>query len=322
MNRIRTKLRGSISLLTLSALVATGLAGAYAYIDNKADTRAQQTLAKLVDEASEEGVALSYSDVDASPLLRSVSISDFAIKGSEQEPDLSLGDINISGFNWQDLHSENTQLPASMTITIDNGTVALKPSMVKENPDIQSVIDTFGEQINFSTHFAYVLNQQTGVLTLSTTETVVDNFSFNSELAFGGATWLAELDAESGEKPGTADMMSTTLNELSMTFKNDGFIEKIRSIAATKTGQSPQQLTDESVQQLNDMKVVAEQNWGPVLVPMIDELIKFTLKPEQLHFAINPEQGLKSNDFLMAFMGGDAGLLALITQAQIEIKAN
>lgn len=321
MNKIKAKVRGSISILAITTVITASLAGGYYYVDHQADIQAQDTLSKLVDDAKAEGVNLSYSTVDASPLYRSVSISNFKIKGNEQEPDINLGNIEISGFNWQTLNQEKATLPPSMAIKIDNASLQLNPSMIQNDPDLQALVDTFGEKINFSTHFSYALDPETGLLSISSTDTMVDNFYFNTELSFGGADWLATFDVESAEKP-LVGMMSTTLNTFSFTFKNQGIIEKIRAVAAKKTGRSQEQLTQESVNQIKQLQYVAEQNWGPLFVPMIDEVLKFTQQPQQLHVSINPEKALTSNDFMLAFMGGDAGLLALIKQAQIKVKAN
>jgi len=312
---------GSISLLAIAVLVTSSLAGAYYYIDNKADTQAQQTLSQLIDDAKSEGVQLSYNTVDASPLFRSVSISGFEIKGHAEEPDILLGNVNITGFNWQNLNQDDSKFPSSMSIIIDNASLHLKPSMVKSDATIQALIDNFGEQVAFSSHFSYALDQDSGVLSISTTETLIDNFYLNSELTLGGANWLAELDTQSKEEP-LSKMMSTTLNTFSITFKNHGVIEKIRAIAAKQTGQTQEHLTQESVTQIKQLQIVAERNWGPLFVPMIDELIKFTMKPEQLTIRINPEQAIDIDAIMLGMMGGDAALLELIKQARIEIKAN
>jgi len=320
-NKFKAKLRGSISILALTAIIASSLAGSYYYIDQKADTRAQHTLSKVVDDAKSEGVELTYSSVDASPLLRNITVSDFKILGNSQEPDITLGHISITGFNWHDLNQETDKLPLALSIDIQNAVLHLKPSMVENDADLQALVKTFGSQINFSSHFAYSLNQESGLLSISTTETVVDNFSFNSDLTIGSAAWLAEIDANSEDKP-LSELMSTTLNTLSITFNNDGIIEKIRSVAAKKTGQSQEQLTQDSVDQIKQLQQVAQKNWGPLFVPMIDELIKFTIKPQQLHITINPEAPLNGDDFMLAFIGGDAGLLTLIEQAHIQLKAN
>ncbi len=314
-------MRGSISIVTIASIVIISLAAAYYYIDNKADLRAQHTLIQLVDDAKAEGVELNYTTVDASPLFRSVVISDFKISGGVQEPDITLGLINITGFNWQDLNQENGQLPLAMSIKIDNASLYLKPSMIENDDDLQALVNAFGERINFSIHFAYTLNETSGLLTISTTETMADNFTLNSELSFGSAGWLASTDANSNKKP-MQDMMSTTLNSLSIDFKNNGIIEKIRSVAAKKTGNSTQDLVQDSVVQIKQLQHVAQKNWGPLFVPMIDELLKFTVKPEQLKISINPKQPLTTDDLILGMMGGDTGLLTLIKQAQIEIKAN
>ena len=321
LNKIKAKIRGSISLLAMTALVTSSLAGVYYYIDNKADTQAQHTLSQLLEDAKDEGVQLSYNSVDASPLLRSVSISGFKIKGNADEPDITLGNVNITGFNWQNLDQDTSQLPLSMSITVDNALLHLKPSMVKNDANIQALIDNFGEQVAFSTHLSYALDQDSGILKISTTDTVIDNFYFNSELTLGGANWLAELDTQSKEDP-FSEVMSTTLNTFSIIFKNEGIIEKIRAIAAKQTGQTQEQLTRQSVNDIKRLQIVAEKNWGPLFVPMIDELIKFTIKPEQLTIRINPEQAITSDAFMLGLLGGDAALLELIKQAQIEIKAN
>lgn len=321
MNKFKAKLRGSISLLTIAAIIASSLAGTYYYIDNKADIRAEHTIAQLVDDAKSEGVELTYSSVDASPLLRNVSVSDFKIIGNSQEPDITLGNISITGFNWHNLNEESVKLPAALSINIENASLYLKPSMVENDADLQALVKTFGSQIDFSSHFSYSLNQDSGLLSISTTETVVDNFSFNSELSIGSAAWLADIDANSKDKP-LSDMMSTTLNTLSMTVNNYGVVEKIRSVAAKKTGKSQEQLTQDSVNQIKQLQQVAQKNWGPLFVPMIDELIKFTINPQKLHITINPEKPLNGDDFMLAFIGGDAGLLTLIKQARIQLEAN
>ena len=322
MNTFKAKKnRGSISILTLSAILASALAAAYYYVDNKADTRAQHTLSQLIDDAESEGVDLSYSNVDASPLFRSVSITNFTIKGNAQEPDITLGNINITGFNWQDLQQENTKLPASMSIAIDDSSIHIKPSMIETDRNIQDLVDSFGNKINFSSLLSYELNKDSGILSISTTETMVDNFYFNSELSFGNANGLAEIDADLQQQP-MAEIMSTTLNTLSINFKNHGIIEKIRAIATKKTGTSQKELLQQSINHMTELKQLAENNWGPIFSPMIDELIKFATKPQQLQLSIHPKQSLNGDAFILAFMGGDAGLLELIKKANIKIEAN
>ena len=321
LNTSKTEQHGRISLLTIAFILIAILASGYYYIDHKADIRAQDIMSKFVEQARADGVELHYQDIDASPLFRRVSISDFEIKGNEQEPDIQLKNIKITGFGFNALEDETSTLPLSMTVDIENGTLHLKPTMVEADTDLQALVETFDEYIQFSTHFSYELDTETGELTLSTTETVVDNFHFSTELSFGNANWLAELDAQSPEQPST-DMMSTTLNTLTIAFENYGIIEKVRSVAIKKTGKSKQQLTQDSINQLKQLKLIAEKNWGNLFIPMIDEVIKFSAEPQRLELSIHPEKPLGATIFMSAFMSGDAGLLELIKQARIEIKAN
>jgi len=320
--KIKHSINGSISLLAIVTLVTASLGGAYYLLDQKADKHAQESLSRLVDDAQSKGVELKYKTVDASPLTRSISITNFEIKGKEQEPDINLGNIKITGFNWQNLNNKQSQLPPKMTISINNGTLDIKPSMSANDANLEALVATFGEKLHFSTQLAYDFNQDKGVLNISTSEILNDNFHFNTKLSFGGTDWLAEINTTDTKNKPMSDMMKTTLNSLSITFKNDGIIEKIRSVATKRTGQTQEQLTKEAVANMQQLRIVAEKNWGPVFVPMIDELIKFAKKPEQLHLAINPAKPLDSNTFMLAMMGGDAALLDLIKKAQIKIVAN
>ena len=320
--KIKHSINGSISLLAIVTLVTASLGGAYYLLDQKADKHAQESLSRLVDDAQSKGVELKYKTVDASPLTRSISITNFEIKGKEQEPDINLGNIKITGFNWQNLNNKQSQLPPKMTISINNGTLDIKPSMSANDANLEALVATFGEKLHFSTQLAYDFNQDKGVLNISTSEILNDNFHFNTKLSFGGTDWLAEINTTDTKNKPMSDMMKTTLNSLFITFKNDGIIEKIRSVATKRTGQTQEQLTQEAVANMQQLRIVAEKNWGPVFVPMIDELIKFAKKPEQLHLAINPDKPLDSNTFMLAMMGGDAALLDLIKKAQIKIVAN
>lgn len=322
LNKNQTGQYGSISILTIAIMLIVILASGYYYIDHKADIRAQDTINNLVEQARSEGVELHYQDIDASPLFRRVSISGFELKGNQQEPDILLKSIHITGFDFNSLKNETSTIPLSMKVDIDHGSIYLKPTMVKADSDLQALVETFDQYIQFSTHFSYQLDTESGELTSTTTGTLVDSFYFSTELSFGSANWLAKLDAQSTEQASEDDMRSTTLNALAITFENYGIIDKLRSVAIKKTGQSKQQLIQDSINQLQQLKRIAEKNWGKLFTPMIDELIRFSEDPKRLELSIDPEKPLGTSVFLNAFLRGDAGLLELLKQARIKIKAN
>ncbi len=324
MNKNKSKMKGSISLLVIAGIVTTALVGSYFYLDRQADSRATATMISLVDEAQSQGLVLSYSSVDASPLTQTVEIIDFSIIGDEQEADIHLGNVVMKGFSWQDLNDNQDKLPQEMSINVKHGELHLKKSMVETNTNLQSLVRIFGDTIPFSTKVTYKLDPTQKLLKLSLSQTVEDNFFFNSEATLGNMDWLSSIDSQQTQMPAPAmsGAMNTTLNSLSITYKNTGLIEKIRADISTQTGKSTEQLTQESVAQLKQLQMTSAQHWGPVFTPFIDEIIKFSSDPKQLKLAIAPVQPLTGQDFMMAFMGGEASLIKLIEDAQIRLKAN
>lgn len=317
-------MKGSISLLVIAGIVTTALAGSYFYLDRQADSRATATMISLVDEAQSQGLVLSYSSVDASPLTQTVEIIDFSIIGDEQEADIHLGNVVMKGFSWQDLNDNQDKLPKEMSIIVKHGELHLKKSMVETNTNLQSLVRIFGDTIPFSTKVTYKFDPTQKQLKLSLSQTVEDNFIFNSEATLGNMDWLTSLDSTQTKMPASAmpGAMNTTLNSLSITYKNTGLIEKIRADISTQTGKTTEQLTQESVAQLKELQITSAQHWGPVFTPFIDEIIKFSSNPKQLKLAIAPVEPLTGQYFMMAFMGGEASLIKLIEDAQIRLKAN
>jgi hypothetical protein len=324
LNKNTSKMKGSISLLVIAGIVTTALAGSYFYLDHQADSRATATMISLVDEAQSQGLALSYTSVDASPLNQAVEITDFTITGNEQEADIHLGSVIMKGFSWQDLNDNQNKLPQEMSINIKHGELHLKRSMLDTNSNLQSLARIFGDTVPFSTKVTYKLDPTQKLLKLSLTQTVEDNFIFDSETILGNMDWLTTIERQQSQMPAQTmtEAMSSTLNSLSITYKNTGLIEKIREDISTQTGKSNQQLTQESIAQLQQLQTTSAQQWGPVFTPFIDEMIKFSSDPKQLKLDIDPVQPLTGQDFMMAFMSGEAGLIKLIEDAQIRLKAN
>jgi hypothetical protein len=317
-------MKGSISLLVIAGIVTTALAGSYFYLDRQADSRATTTMISLVDVAQSQGVKLSYSSVDASPLTQTVEITDFSIIGNEQEADIHLGNVVMKGFSWQDLNDNQNKLPQEMSINIKHAELHLKRNMVETNSNLQSLVRIFGDTIPFSTKVTYKFEPTQKLLKLSLTQTVEENFFFDSEAIFGNMDWLTTVERQQAQMPAQAmtEVMNSTLNSLSITYKNTGLIEKIRANISTQTGKTNEQLTQESIAQLQQLQMTAAQHWGPVFTLFIDEMIKFSSNPKQLKLDIAPVQPLTGQDFMMAFMGVEANLIQLIEDAQIRFKAN
>jgi hypothetical protein len=317
-------MKGSISLLVITGIVTTALAGSYFYLDREADSRATATMISLVDEARSQGMELSYLSVDASPLTQTVEITDFSIIGNEQEADIHLGNIVMKGFSWQDLNDNQNKLPQEMSINIKNGELHIKRSMVETSTSLQPLVRIFGDTIPFSTEVTYKFDTTQKLLKLSLTQTVEENFFFDSQATLGNMDWLTTVEKQQTQIPAQAmsEAMNSTLNSLSITYKNTGLIEKIRANISTQTGKTNEQLTQESIAQLQQLQVTAAQHWGPVFTPLIDEMIKFSSDPKQLKLDVAPVQPLTGQDFMMAFMGGEANLIKLIEDAQIRLKAN
>jgi hypothetical protein len=317
-------MKGSISLLVIAGIVTTALAGSYFYLDREADFRATTTMISLVDEAQSQGVKLSYSSVDAAPLTQTVEITDFSIIGNEQEADIHLGNVVMKGFSWQDLNDNQNKLPQEMSINIKHAELHLKRNMVETNSNLQSLVRIFGDTIPFSTKVTYKLDPTHKLLKLSLTQTVEENFFFDSEATLGHMTWLTTVNKQQTQIPAQAmsEAMNSTLNSLSITYKNTGLIEKIRADISTQTGKTNEQLTQESIAQLQQLQMTAAQHWGSIFTPLIDEMIKFSSDPKQLKLDVAPVQPLTGQDFMIAFMGGEANLIKLIEDAQIRLKAN
>jgi hypothetical protein len=317
-------MKGSISLLVITGIVTTALAGSYFYLDREADSRATATMISLVDEARSQGMELSYSSVDASPLTQTLQITDFSIIGNEQEADIHLGNIVMKGFSWQDLNDNQNKLPQEMSINVKHGELHLKRTMVETSTSLQSLVRIFGDTIPFSTEVTYKFEPTQKLLKLSLTQTVEENFFFDSQATLGNMDWLTTVEKQQTQIPAQAmsEAMNSTLNSLSITYKNTGLIEKIRANISTQTGKTNEQLTQESIAQLQQLQVTAAQHWGPVFTPLIDEMIKFSSDPKQLKLDVAPVQPLTGQDFMMAFMGGEANLIKLIEDAQIRLKAN
>lgn len=324
MNLNRQKMKGSINLLAVTGILVAAVGGPYLYIDHQADLRANETMISLVDEAKSQGATLSYASVDASPITQSIKITDFVITGNEQEPDIRLGTVVLKGFSWQDLNNESNDLPTKMSINIKQGELAITKSMLTANPDLQSLVSIFGDTLSFSSHVSYKFDLDNNTLKIALDQSLEQNFSFKSDLTLGNIAWLRDIQAQQTKAPNDLmnKAMQSTLNNLSLSYENKGFIEKIRTVASDKTGQTKEQLVEQSITQLQQLQEISASQWGAVFSPLIDEMIKFTRKPEQLKLTIDPKQAITGQDFMMAFMGGESGLIHLLENAQINLKAN
>lgn len=317
-------MKGSINLLVIAAIVTSTIAGSYYYIDRQADSRATEKMISLVDEAKSQGVLLSYSSVDASPLLQTVEISNLQITGKEQEPDIRLGNVTMKGFSWQDLNNKQNNFPTKMSIDIKNGELDLKNSMFEADAEMQTFERIFGDVIPFSTYITYKFDPTDKWLKLSLTQTVEESFFFNSSIILGNMEWITLVDKQQTQMPVQmmSEAMSSTLNNLSITYKNTGLIEKIRADMSEQTGKTTEQLKQESIAQMKQLQMTSVQHWGPIFTPFIDEMIKFSSEPKQLQLDIAPVQPLTGQYFMMAFMGGESSLIKLIEDAQIKLRAN
>lgn len=324
MNTIKHKIQGGLSVITIIFIAVIVLAVAYAYIDNKADLYAEEAIIAIIDDAKTQGVEISYDGIDASPIARNITVQNFKIHGNEQEPDVTLGKAVISGLNWQ-IRDENNQdrIPLSISIDITDGKIYLSDAMVSGDADLQSFVEVMGNELSFSTHAHYKLDESTGLLSAAIFQSVNDNFSIQADLSLGNTGWLAFVDTNESlvSDTLTLDLLATTLNNLSITFKNDGVVEKVRAVSAKQTGLSSEQLTQQAVAQLRQMQS-SLRDYSPVYSLMLEELIKFTQQPDQLLISIDPKQPLVSDDFLKVFMGGRSAPFDLMKKAQLFIKAN
>lgn len=316
-------MEGSLSITTILFILLIIIVGAYAYIDNQADSHAEEAIISIVEDAKLQGVDISYDTIDASPIARSITLQNFKISGAEQEPDVILGNIVISGLNWQSIKNTQDRLPLSMNIDITNGKILLDEKMVGDDPDLQAFVEVMGNELSFTTHANYNVNEASGLLTASVSQSVNDNFNVQVNTSFGNTGWLAYVNPNESLVSDnlTLDLLATTLNGLSITFQNEGIIEKVRLVTSKQTGLSDAQLTEQSVLQLRQMQT-SLQDYSPVYSLMIEELIKFTQQPNKLLISIDPEQPLTSDDFIKVFMGGQSAPFDLMKKAQLFIKAN
>jgi hypothetical protein len=320
----KSKSKGSISLIVIVSIVILALAGSYFYLDYQVDSRANETMTSLVEQAQSQGVALRYSTIDASPLNQTVEITDFIITGNELEPDIQLGNVVMKDFSWQNVNTNQNNLPLEMSIDIKNGELYLKKSMVDTNPNLQALVRIMGDTIPFTTNISYKLDPTEKLLDVSLTQAVEDSFLFDGNVTLGNMDWLTANDGQQSliAAQVMSAAMSSTLNNLAITYKNEGLIEKIRSDISTQTGKTMEQLTQESIAQMKQLQINSAQQWGPLFTPFIDEMIKFTSDPEQLKLNIEPLQPLTGQDLMLGFMGGEATLIKLIEKARIKLEAN
>jgi len=324
LNNNQFKSKGNTGLLFLAGIVTIVLAGSYFYLDYQVDSRANESMLSLVDEAHAQGVLLSYSSIEASPLNQTVEIVDLTVIGNELEPDVQLGKVVMKGFRWQDLTNEQNKFPLAMSIDIYNGELHLKKSMIDTNPNLQALARILGDTIPFTTNIMYKFNPELNLLNVSLKQAVEDNFSFDGKVLLGNMAWLTTLDQQQAQIPAKtmSAAMNSTLNKFSMTYQNKGIIEKIRADISSQTGQSTEQLTQNSIAQLEQLQLSSAQHWGPVFTPFIDEMIKFSNDPEQLKLDISPLKPLTSQDLLLGFLGGEANLIKLIEDAHLALEAN
>jgi hypothetical protein len=316
-------MKGSLSITTILFILFLIIVGTYAYIDSQADSHAEEAIISIIEDAKIQGVDISYDAIDASPIARNITLHNFKISGAEQEPDVILGNIVISGLNWQSMTNTQDHLPLSMNIDITDGKIVLDEEMVGDDPDLQAFVEVMGNELGFTTHANYNVDKASGLLTASISQSVNDNFNIQINTSFGNTGWLAYVNPNEYLVSDnlTLDLLATTLNGLSITFQNEGIIEKVRLVTAKKTGFSNSQLTEQSVNQLRQMQT-SLQDYSPVYSLMIEELIKFTQQPSQLLISIDPEQPLTSDDFIKVFMGGQSAPFDLMKKAQLFIKAN
>ncbi|PCJ32824.1 MAG: hypothetical protein COA90_01710 [Gammaproteobacteria bacterium] len=328
------KQHGGVSFLTLSTIAAIALGGGYYYVDTKADTRAQQAVEKFVAEATSKGANVSYGSVDASPLFRSLTISDFVIKGSDTEADINIGTIKVAGFSLSELNQDYEKVPTKLCLSIDNASVYLKPSMVENDRDMKPFVEILGEKIEFSSKFSYQLDEESGDLSISSTETVVNNFSLNTEITLGNMAWIAELETDGNNENAGKSLGDITLNALSIQFNNTGVVDNVFAAAIKETGQTKAELTKQLLAELESTQgqVTSELEEGreeletkvltSIILPSIDELINFVNKPEKLQLTLSPTRPITGEDLMMVMFMGKSKAIELLDIATPVVKAN
>ena len=321
MNTNKPRMQGGLSIATIIVISLIIIAGVYAYIDNQADSRAEEAIISIIEDAKAQGVDVSYDTVDTSPIARSITLQNFKISGAEQDPDVILGNVVISGLNWRSLRDTQDHIPLSMSIDITDGKILLNEEMIGDDQDLQSFVEVMGNELNFTIHANYKVDESTGILTASLVQQLNDNFGLKANLEFGNTGWLAYVKTGESLDNLILDLLATTLNDLSITFRNEGIIEKIRTVSAKQTGLSSQQLTEQAIQNIRQIQA-SLQDYNPVYSLMLEELIKFTQQPNQLLISIDPEQALTSDDLLKVFMGGASAPFDLMKKAQLFIRAN
>ncbi len=323
MNTKISKIQIGSSLTSYILVIVIVAIGAYTYLDFKADTQAKEAMVTLVENAKTQGVDISYDAIDSSPLAQSITLQNFKIDGNNQEPDIVFGNLIISGLDWQSLQGEGGQnhVPLAMEVNITDGKILLNKEMIGNDADLQSFVNVMGNELSFAISAAYKVDKSTGQLMASFNQSVDDNFMINSQLELGNTAWLAYVDTNESLDDLVPDLLATTLKGLSITFNNQGIIEKIRAISSKQSGLSNEQLTQQTVQQLRQIQT-ALKDYSPVYSLMIEELIKFSQQPNQLLISIDPEQPLTSDDFLKVVMGGQSAPFDLMKKAQLFIRAN
>ncbi|MBL1320691.1 MAG: hypothetical protein COA63_006470 [Methylophaga sp.] len=321
MNTNKSTMQGSLSIIAIVSIIFIIVVGSYAYIDNQADSHAEEAIISIIEDAKIQGVELSYDTIDASPIARSITLQNFKISGNKQEPDVILGNVVISGLNWQSFKGTQDHIPLSMSIDITDGKILLDEEMIGNDQDLKSFVEVMGNELKFATHANYSVSESTGILTASVVQQLNDNFGLKANLEFGNTGWLAYVKTDDSLDNLTLDLLASTLNGLSVTFINEGVIEKIRTVTAKQSGLSKEQLSQQAVGSLRQMQA-SLQDYSPVYSLMLEELIKFTQQPNQLLISIDPEQPLTSDDFIKVFMGGESAPFDLMKKAQLFIKAN
>ncbi len=294
--------------------------GGYAYLDWQADRQAKTLLATLAEKAKDNGQQIQYQSVDASPLFHTITISKLSMTGGGQEPDITLGHINMTMPDSSGLTAQpTTSLPSNMHITIQDGEIYLKPTLITADRNIQALAEYLGNTLHFSLSLGYHLNDE-GQLIVTVSHTLDQQYQIQAQAVLGHAVWLRKLNQSGVDL--ASEIIKTTLQRLDIYFHNHGIIEQLRTVAVKRTGMTQAQLMQDSVRTLKKLRIAAEKNWGPLFLPLIDEIIIFTQKPEQLRIHIQPNPPLDSDALMLALRGGNAGVLELIKKANFQVQAN
>jgi hypothetical protein len=251
------------------AVAVVGVGGAYLYANHLAKQKVDEAIAELDGK-----VGVTYGDVTANPLIRSVTISDVLVTSIEGKPvdGVSMASLTLSGDPGKDAD------PQELDVRVNKLTLDL----ARMGPEWAQLVTMGYGTVVVDSRLDYRFSRKTGELDLNRLEIAGEDL-----LTVGLSLQLGDIDADVASPKEALSRPTMTIRGGELVIKDAVVIERLISSLAEKNGVTTavykERLTGSAAALLGGGSGKLEKDVSAAIVRMIKEprsTLRVTIAPE------------------------------------------